>query len=89
MLRNKMAFKRLRNVIVLGLILTIMLGIYNNTIKNVKNGDIILMHEIYKNSYEAFCKAVDTLYKDGYRFVTVTELIGKSNIKAGKKYTHG
>ncbi len=63
--------------------------IYNNTIKNVKNGDIILMHEIYKNSYEAFCKAVDTLYKDGYRFVTVTELIGKSNIKAGKKYTHG
>ncbi|MBQ5889591.1 MAG: polysaccharide deacetylase family protein [Clostridia bacterium] len=63
--------------------------IYNNTIKNVKNGDIILMHEIYKNSYEAFCKAVDKLYKDGYRFVTVTELIGKSNIKAGKKYTHG
>ncbi|MBQ9957931.1 MAG: hypothetical protein IJO89_02665, partial [Clostridia bacterium] len=63
--------------------------IYNNTIKNIKNGDIILMHEIYKNSYEAFCKAVDTLYKDGYRFVTVTELIGKSNIKAGKKYTHG
>ena len=63
--------------------------IYNNTIKNVKNGDIILMHEIYKNSYEAFCQAIDKLYKDGYRFVTVTELIGKSNIKAGKKYTHG
>ena len=63
--------------------------IYNKTVKNVKNGDIILMHEIYKNSYEAFCKAVDDLYKKGYRFVTVTELIGKSNIKAGKKYTHG
>ena len=63
--------------------------IYNNIVKNVSNGDIILMHEIYKNSYEAFCKAADKLYKDGYRFVTVTELIGKNNLHAGKKYTHG
>lgn len=63
--------------------------IYNNTVKNVKNGDIILMHEIYKNSYEAFCKAADKLYNDGFRFVTVTELIGKSNIKPGKIYSRG
>ena len=63
--------------------------IYNNTVKNVKNGDIILMHEIYKNSYEAFCKAADKLYNNGFRFVTVTELIGKSNIKPGKIYSRG
>lgn len=63
--------------------------IYNNIISSVDNGDIILMHEIYENSYNAFCKAVDKLYNDGYRFVTVTELIGKSNLKPGKLYTHG
>ncbi|GEM_PF-1912007 len=63
--------------------------IYNNIISSVDDGDIILMHEIYENSYDALCKAVDKLYKDGYRFVTVTELIGKSNIKPGKLYNHG
>ena len=36
MRKNKFAFKRLRNVIFLGLILIIMLGIYNNTIRNSK-----------------------------------------------------
>lgn len=36
MLRNKNALKRLRNVIILGLILITMLGIYNNTIRNSK-----------------------------------------------------
>ena len=36
MLRNKNTFKRLRNVIILGLILITMLGIYNNTIRNSK-----------------------------------------------------
>lgn len=60
--------------------------IYNNIIKNVGDGDIVLMHEIYKNSYEAFCMAADKLYNDGYRFVTVTELIGEDSLQSGKKY---
>lgn len=60
--------------------------IYNNIIKDISDGDIILMHEIYKNSYEAFCMAADKLYNDGYRFVTVTELIGKESLQTGKKY---
>ncbi len=61
--------------------------IYNNIVKNIKDGDIVLMHEIYQNSYDALCKALDKLYDDGYRFVTVTELIGESNLKPGKKYS--
>lgn len=52
--------------------------IYNNIIRATDENDIILLHEIYYNSYEAFSKAVDKLYKDGYRFVTVSELLGRS-----------
>ncbi len=60
--------------------------IYNNIMKQVGDGDIILMHEIYENSYEAFCKVAEDLNKQGYKFVTVTELIGKDNLQAGRKY---
>ena len=51
----------------------------------LKSGDIILMHEIYENSYQAFSVIIDTLYKEGYRFVTVSELLGES-IQSGTKY---
>lgn len=52
--------------------------IYNNIMRATDENDIILMHEIYYNSYEAFSKAIDKLYKEGYRFVTVSELLGRS-----------
>lgn len=52
--------------------------IYNNIIRATDENDIILMHEIYYNSYDAFSKAIDKLYKEGYRFVTVSELLGRS-----------
>jgi hypothetical protein len=34
MLKNKIAFKRIRNVIFLGLIIVIMLGVYHNSIRS-------------------------------------------------------
>ena len=34
MLRNKIAFKRIRNVIFLGLIIVVMIGVYNNSIRS-------------------------------------------------------
>ena len=34
MLKNKIAFKRIRNIIILGLVIIIMLGIYNNSVRN-------------------------------------------------------
>ncbi len=51
---------------------------------NVENGDIILMHEIYENSYDAFCIIVEELHKRGFEFVTVSELL--QNPELGYKY---
>ena len=59
--------------------------IVENVLSTVKNGDIILMHELYENSYQAFSVIIDTLYREGYRFVTVSELLGES-IQSGTKY---
>ena len=42
--------------------------------ESVKNGDIILMHDLYPSSVEAAGKIIETLQKQGYEFVTVSEL---------------
>lgn len=60
--------------------------IVDNIRREVKDGSIILMHEIYNNSYDAFCLIIDELSKEGYVFVTVSELIG-DELSAGHKYT--
>lgn len=44
-------------------------------VNNVKDGDIILMHDIYVSSADIFCKAADILVEQGYEFVTVSELL--------------
>ena len=43
--------------------------------KDVKNGDIILMHDILPTSVEAALRIGDDLQKQGYEFVTVEELL--------------
>lgn len=43
--------------------------------KSVKNGDIILMHDIFPTSVEAALQLVDELQSQGYQFVTVDELM--------------
>ena len=63
--------------------------IVDNILSQVEDGDIILMHEIYHNSYEATCIVIDTLAAQGYEFVTVTELFGEGTLKAGKTYYNG
>lgn len=60
--------------------------IADKILSSVEDGDIILMHEIYRNSYEAACIVIDTLSAEGYEFVTVTELIGEENLKVGATY---
>ena len=52
----------------------------------VGNGKIVLMHEIYENSYKAFCIIIEQLYAQGYEVVSVGELIGKENLKPGLRY---
>lgn len=60
--------------------------IVENALRNVEDGDIILMHEIYENTYEATCIILERLDAMGFEFVTVTELIGKENLVVGETY---
>lgn len=42
--------------------------------KNVKDGDIILMHDTYERTYNALMKIIPILKEQGFEFVTVSEL---------------
>lgn len=61
-------------------------AIVENALRNVEDGDIILMHEIYENTYEATRIILERLDAMGFEFVTVTELIGAENLVAGTTY---
>lgn len=50
-------------------------SVANHVVKNVKNGDVILLHDIYKTSVEAALEIVDQLQAAGYQFVTLDELV--------------
>ena len=58
-------------------------AIVNNVLSTVRDGDIILMHDLYENTLEAFCRIADTLKAQGYEFVTVSELLGASTAELG------
>lgn len=49
--------------------------IVRNGTKNIKDGDIILMHDYYKTSVEAAFKIIDELQSQGFEFVTVDDII--------------
>ncbi len=63
-----------------------------NTFKSgyggVKNGSIVLMHDIHKNSVDAAITMMDKLAAQGYTMVTVSELLAarESTVIAGKVY---
>ena len=48
---------------------------YNRVINNVQNGSIILFHNGVENTPKALDKILTKLEKDGFEFVTVSELI--------------
>ena len=58
--------------------------IVNNVMSRVQNGSIILMHDIYENTYLATQEILKQLNEQGYEVVTVSELLG--NPKAGVEY---
>lgn len=62
--------------------------IVNNALKNIEDGDIILMHDIYNNTYEATAIILQRLNEMGFNVVTVSELLG-DDLQAGVRYTHG
>lgn len=49
--------------------------IIRQVLKDVKDGDIILLHDIFSSSVEAALELIDILQKEGYVFVTADELL--------------
>lgn len=49
--------------------------IIRQVLKDVKDGDIILLHDIFLSSVEAALELIDILQKEGYVFVTADELL--------------
>ena len=45
--------------------------------KQVKDGSIILMHDIHQTTIDALPTVIDYLQKNGYRLVTVSDLLGQ------------
>ena len=43
--------------------------------KNVKDGDVILMHDIYGTTGKAVARVIPKLKEEGFKFVTVTQLM--------------
>ncbi len=60
-------------------------AITENILQQAKDGGIVLMHDLYQNSVEAFCRAADQLAAKGYSFVTVSELLNEP--EGGKVYS--
>lgn len=45
-------------------------------VKGATNGSIILLHDLYESSVDAFIIAYDKLIAEGYKFVTISEMLG-------------
>lgn len=60
----------------------------DTTLDKVKDGDIILMHDIHDESVEAAVKLIPLLKKEGYELVTVSELAAArgKKLKSGEAY---
>ena len=63
-------------------------AIVQNALADVSDGDIILMHDIYNNTYEATVIILARLHEMGFDVVTVSELLGEE-LSAGVRYTRG
>ena len=62
--------------------------IYDIVIRNVKDGDIILMHDLYQSTVEASERIIPELVSQGYQLVTLSELFEYKKIlpEVGKVY---
>lgn len=62
--------------------------IVKHVVSRAKDGDIVLLHDIYSTSVEAALRIVDELHQKGFYFVTVDELAAQRHItmQAGVSY---
>ena len=63
--------------------------IFNRVIKGVKDGSIILMHDIYNATANSLEFIIPDLLEKGYQFVTVSELFYYKNISVEKGKVYG
>ncbi len=54
--------------------------IYDRTISRIHNGGLVLMHDIYDTTAEAFCMIADELVAQGYTLVSISELLGTEKL---------
>ena len=64
-------------------------NIYKRVMKDVSDGDIILMHDIYRATANSLDLIIPKLLDEGYQFVTVSELLYYKDIeiKQGRVYS--
>ena len=55
--------------------------ILKNVLPNVKSGSIVLMHDNHEYSVNTLEDMIESLKKQGYKFVTVTELLELKNLR--------
>lgn len=63
--------------------------ITDKVLKNVRDGDVILMHDIYISTVNAIDNIIPILQKRGYKFVTVSELFYYKDISLEKGKIYG
>lgn len=52
-------------------------AVYNAIIRNSDDGEIILLHDLYKTSVDGAIKAMEEMIAGDYEFLTVTELLSR------------
>lgn len=62
--------------------------VYNNIMRETKDGSIVLLHDLYKTSVQGALRAITDLKKQGYEFVTVKELLRRRGIQAQNGYNY-
>ena len=61
---------------------------YQVTVDNVKDGSVVLMHDIHQWSVKAAIRAIQELVEQGYKLVTVSELAEAKGVKLENGAAH-
>lgn len=63
-------------------------AIRRSVLRDIRDGDVVLLHDMSDSSVDAALAIVDALQRKGFRFVTVSELarIRDTDIKPGRVY---
>lgn len=63
-------------------------SVKNEIVSKAMDGDIILLHDIYKTSVDGALDAIDELQEEGFVFVTVDELLGRFGFEVEHGVAH-